>query len=155
LLLPLEPMLKLAVVLGPVLSIDQAGTRVAHLGEKPLGIVAVRAREKSLEVRPTRIGRVADHLRVRFKQGEPQQPVVMGGLLFGGDTEPLLVWIESAFHSGPLRNVRDVKRSTEAAGTTAGSRIPIMARRSAHAKGYPESMPWLPISPVPKGAFLA
>ena len=53
-------------------------------------------------------GRILNHVRVIFEMSNPKQPVVVGGLVLGGDAEPLAIRIERVGHSsnylGVLQN---------------------------------------------------
>ena len=73
---------------------------LAHLVIRP---ALVRAYEQRLP-----IGRILNHLGIRFKKDDPQQSVVIGRLFMGGNPQPAKIWIKwrHAILSSARRAVR-------------------------------------------------
>ncbi len=87
------------VVFRLPLRIEQAHAGGRQLVEDKLRDLRVGPRLKSPHVEHLPVGRIGDHIRIRFEQADAQQPVMVGRLLVGRDAKPFPIRIKPS-HAG-------------------------------------------------------
>jgi hypothetical protein len=85
--------------------LQQAEFGRRELIENPLRESGMPSRLKRPHVSHLPRGCILNHVRIVFEMGNPQQPVVVRGLVLGGDAEPLAIRIERVGHSGDCLGV--------------------------------------------------
>ena len=94
----LERLSQLPVIRGLLLRVEQANPCRRHLVQQPLRLLRVLARLERPQMGHPLVGGVLDHRGVVLERRYGQQPVVIGRLLAGRYSQPLVIRVEPVRH---------------------------------------------------------
>ena len=99
---PAWPLSQFGVVRHLGLGVEQAVPGSCKLVENPLANLSLRDRQQGIDMGHSSCGGLGDHRRIRLKEVDAQEPVVVRRLLTRRNVEPSCVGVEIVCHAADL-----------------------------------------------------